>query len=206
MNGPASWPAPVEVTLLGSTGSIGTQALEVIASHPGHFRVRGLAAGGGHPQLLADQAARFGVDVVATAGDATPLVDALRERHPALALHGPQILSGDAAATQLAAAFPSAVVLNGITGGVGLEPTLAALRAGSTLALAMKAAAQDATRAAEATAPLRPKKGRARPLAERSIGSPDPGAVSFALVMSAIAEEVALWAGDAPRLGGGEAQ
>ncbi len=128
----------MEVTLLGSTGSIGTQALEVIASHPGHFRVRGLAAGGGHPQLLADQAARFGVDVVATAGDATPLVDALRERHPALALHGPQILSGDAAATQLAAAFPSAVVLNGITGGVGLEPTLAALRAGSTLALANK--------------------------------------------------------------------
>ena len=59
MNGPASWPAPVEVTLLGSTGSIGTQALEVIASHPGHFRVRGLAAGGGHPQLLADQAANI---------------------------------------------------------------------------------------------------------------------------------------------------
>jgi dihydroxyacetone kinase len=87
-----------------------------------------------------------------------------------------------------------------------VERLKAEVESGCTLALAIKAAAQDATRAAEATAPLRPKKGRARPLAERSIGRPDPGAVSFALVMSAIAEEVALWAGDVPRLGGGEAQ
>ena len=89
-----------------------------------------------------------------------------------------------------------------------LHPFVERLRAevgrGCTLALAIKAAAQDATRAAEATAPLRPKKGRARPLAERSIGSPDPGAVSFALVVSALAEEAALWAGDGPRLGGGD--
>lgn len=129
---------PIEVTVLGSTGSIGTQALEVIAAHPGRFRVRALAAGGAHPELLADQAARFGVEVVACAGDATPMREALRERHRALAVGGPEILSGPDAATQVAAAFPTAVVLNGITGGVGLEPTLAALRAGSRLALANK--------------------------------------------------------------------
>lgn len=130
--------SPVEVVVLGSTGSIGTQALDVIASHPGLFRVRGLAAGGSHPELLADQAQRFGVDVLATAGDATPVAEALSERHRAFAVRGPEILSGAEAATRLAGAFPSAVVLNGITGGVGLGPTLAALRAGSRLALANK--------------------------------------------------------------------
>lgn len=129
---------PTDVVILGSTGSIGTQALDVIASHPGRFRVRGLAAGSSHPELLADQAVRFGVEALATSGDAEPVVDALEERHGARAVRGPRILHGADAATQLAGAFPGAVVLNGITGGVGLEPTLAALRAGSTLALANK--------------------------------------------------------------------
>lgn len=132
---------PRDVVLLGSTGSIGTQALDVIAFHPGRFRVRGLAAGGGHLERLADQTARWRPEVVAlAAGTPSSLRQLLGARHPGLAGEGyhPEILAGPQAATQLAGSFPRATVLNGITGGVGLEPTLAALRAGATLALANK--------------------------------------------------------------------
>ncbi len=52
---------PTRVLILGSTGSIGVQALEVIAEHPDRFEVAGLGAGGSNPDLLADQAAAFGV-------------------------------------------------------------------------------------------------------------------------------------------------
>ena len=58
------------VVLLGSTGSIGTQALDVVRSHPDRFVVSGLAAGGGRPELLAAQAAEFGVATVAVADPA----------------------------------------------------------------------------------------------------------------------------------------
>ena len=51
--------------LLGSTGSIGTQAADVIRRHPDRFRIAGLAAGGGNPGLLASQAIEFGAEVVA---------------------------------------------------------------------------------------------------------------------------------------------
>lgn len=130
--------APRDVVLLGSTGSIGTQALEVIDSHPGRFRVRALAAGGAHPELLADQVAAHDVAVVALAsGSVAHFLEVLAHRHPGLA-RTPEVLSGADAATQVAGAFPDSVVLNGITGGVGLGPTLAALASGATLALANK--------------------------------------------------------------------
>ena len=58
---------PREVVILGSTGSIGTQALDIIRRNPGRFRVVALAAGGGHPDVLASQAAEFGVAAVAVA-------------------------------------------------------------------------------------------------------------------------------------------
>ena len=58
------------MVILGSTGSIGTQALDIVRRNPGRFRVVGLAAGGGNPGLLARQAAEFGVDVVAVADSA----------------------------------------------------------------------------------------------------------------------------------------
>ncbi|MGH3197107.1 MAG: 1-deoxy-D-xylulose-5-phosphate reductoisomerase [Streptosporangiaceae bacterium] len=61
---------PREVVILGSTGSIGTQALDIIRRHPGRFRVVALAAGGGHPDVLARQAAEFGVAAVAVASPA----------------------------------------------------------------------------------------------------------------------------------------
>jgi len=123
-----------DVVILGSTGSIGTQALDVVRRNRDRFTVSVLAAGGGDVAALASQAAEFGVDVVAVADPARE--PALRE---ALAAHGitPKVLAGPDAATE-AAALPTDVVLNGMTGSIGLRPTLAALQAGSTLALANK--------------------------------------------------------------------
>ncbi|WP_138315368.1 1-deoxy-D-xylulose-5-phosphate reductoisomerase [Rhodoluna limnophila] len=98
------------VIILGSTGSIGTQALEVVAANPDRFEVVGLAAGTNR-ELLAEQASKFGVKyAVLGAEDATKLV-----------------LDTDAD-----------VVINGITGSIGLAPTLATLNSGKTLALANK--------------------------------------------------------------------
>jgi 1-deoxy-D-xylulose-5-phosphate reductoisomerase len=130
-----------EIVVLGSTGSIGTQAADIIRRNPGRFRLAGLAAGGGNPGLLADQAIEFGADVVAVASEnAAPAVrDALR----AVAARGgasrplPKVLAGPAAVAE-AAAWPCDVVLNAVTGSVGLAATLAALEAGRTLALANK--------------------------------------------------------------------
>jgi 1-deoxy-D-xylulose-5-phosphate reductoisomerase len=53
------------IVVLGSTGSVGTQALDIVRQHPGRFRVAGLAAGGGRPELLARQALECGAEVVA---------------------------------------------------------------------------------------------------------------------------------------------
>jgi 1-deoxy-D-xylulose-5-phosphate reductoisomerase len=123
-----------DVVILGSTGSIGTQALDVVRRNREHFGVSALAAGGGDVATLAAQAAEFDVDVVAVADPARE--PALRE---ALARLGasPKVLAGPDAATDTAA-LPTDVVLNGMTGSIGLRPTLAALTAGSTLALANK--------------------------------------------------------------------
>jgi 1-deoxy-D-xylulose-5-phosphate reductoisomerase len=99
-----------DVVVLGSTGSIGTQALDIVRANPDRFRVVGLTAGGSHRGLFDDQVAEF-----------------------APAFSG---LGADASAE--AASQPCDVVLNGITGAVGLGATLAALDAGNTLALANK--------------------------------------------------------------------
>jgi 1-deoxy-D-xylulose-5-phosphate reductoisomerase len=133
-----------DVVILGSTGSIGTQALEVIAARPGEFRVVGLAAGGGQVQLLARQALETGAEVVAV-HQATAVQDLQLAFYAEASKRGwatgdtrlPKILAGPDAATDVAGLVCD-VVLNGITGSAGLRPTLAALRAGSTLALANK--------------------------------------------------------------------
>jgi 1-deoxy-D-xylulose 5-phosphate reductoisomerase len=133
------------VVILGSTGSIGTQALDIARRNPARFRVAALAAGGGNPGLLASQAREFGVAAVAVADPAAaPAVEeALKEQFsvtspadsPAPRLPG--VLAGPDAVSQLAA-WPCDVVLNGVTGAAGLRATLAALDAGRTLALANK--------------------------------------------------------------------
>lgn len=129
------------VTLLGSTGSIGTQAIDVVTRHPDRFRVTGISAGGADPELIARQAVALGVTTVAVADpDAAAAVFAGVARASAEAgirQVGVELLVGPDAATELAGRGAD-VVLNGITGSVGLGPTLAALRAGSTLALANK--------------------------------------------------------------------
>ena len=133
------------MVILGSTGSIGTQALDIARRNPDRFRVTALAAGGGAPGLLARQAAEFGVAAVAVADpSAVPAVEAaLREElsgtYPAgsPAPRFPDVLAGPEAVSRLAA-WPCDVVLNGVTGAAGLRATLAALEAGRTLALANK--------------------------------------------------------------------
>jgi 1-deoxy-D-xylulose-5-phosphate reductoisomerase len=123
-----------DVVLLGSTGSIGTQALDVIGRNRSAFRVVALAAGGGRPELLAAQALEFGVRTVAVPDDvaAGAVRAALGARASEVA-----IIAGPDSATQIAG-LPADVVLNGMTGAAGLRPTLAALEAGTTLALANK--------------------------------------------------------------------
>ncbi len=99
-----------DVIILGSTGSIGTQTLDVVRANPDRFRVVGIAAGSN--RLLAHaQAEEFGIEHVAFGADE---------------------------ATQLVQSVRADVVVNGITGAVGLEPTLAVLASGATLALANK--------------------------------------------------------------------
>jgi 1-deoxy-D-xylulose-5-phosphate reductoisomerase len=132
------------VVILGSTGSIGTQALEVVAEHPDEFRVVGLAAGGGQIELLAQQALDTGARMVAVSR-ATTVQDLQLALYGEASRRGwaegkvqlPRILAGPEAAAELAAT-PCDVVLNGITGSTGLAATLAALQAGRILALANK--------------------------------------------------------------------
>jgi 1-deoxy-D-xylulose-5-phosphate reductoisomerase len=124
------------VLVLGSTGSVGTQALELIGDNPGRFTVAGLAAGGGDLDLVARQIRAFGVRRVAIADRDAAAV--LRRDLPGTGLQGVEVSSGPGAAAELAATGGADVVLNAITGSVGLGPTLAALQAGATLALANK--------------------------------------------------------------------
>ena len=98
------------VIILGSTGSIGTQALEVIAANPDRFEVVGLAAGQ-NTELLEQQKSQFKVS---------------------------NAVQGAEAATKLVENTDADVVINGITGSIGLAPTLATLNSGKTLALANK--------------------------------------------------------------------
>ena len=130
-----------DVVLLGSTGSIGTQAEDVVARNPDRFRAVALAAGGAAPRALADQAVRLEVQTVAVAREESvaPLEEALSAAAESAGRRGwfPEVLAGPDAAVEVAAR-PADVVLNGMAGSVGLRPTLAALAAGSTLALANK--------------------------------------------------------------------
>jgi 1-deoxy-D-xylulose-5-phosphate reductoisomerase len=133
-----------DVVILGSTGSIGTQALEVVAEHPDQFRVVGLAAGGSQIPLLARQVLDTGAQTVAVSR-ATTVQDLQLALYGEASRRGwaegkvrlPRIVAGPEAAAELAA-LPCDVVLNGITGSTGLAATLAALRAGRILALANK--------------------------------------------------------------------
>jgi 1-deoxy-D-xylulose-5-phosphate reductoisomerase len=126
------------IVLLGSTGSIGTQALEVIGKAGEQFTVTALAAGGANLELLAEQALHWQVGHV---GVSTPAAaEELRQRLAAALPVGqqlPEVVSGPDATAELAA-LDCDVVLNGVAGAQGLRATLAALQAGRTVALANK--------------------------------------------------------------------
>ena len=133
------------MVILGSTGSIGTQALDIARRNPGRFRVAALAAGGGNPELLARQAVEFGVPVVAVADEAAArsVEEAISSSRTAAVSGAPgspreiTVLAGVDAVCHLAG-LECDIVLNGVTGAAGLRATLAALDAGRTLALANK--------------------------------------------------------------------
>ncbi len=127
-----------QLVILGATGSIGTQALDVVRRNQDRFEIVGLGAAGANPELLGRQAAEFGASSVAVADETS--ADAVLAAWKQAASPGavtPQILAGAGAAEQLAS-LPVHTVLNGMTGSIGLRPTLAALAAGNTLALANK--------------------------------------------------------------------
>jgi 1-deoxy-D-xylulose-5-phosphate reductoisomerase len=134
---------PRAVVILGSTGSIGTQALDVIRRNPDRFRVAGLAAGGGNPALLAQQAIEFGAGRVAVARPSaqadvrSALAAAAASADNTAGQPIPEVIAGPEAMAQ-AATWPCDVVLNGVAGAVGLTATIAALDAGRMLALANK--------------------------------------------------------------------
>ena len=117
-----------ELVILGSTGSIGVQALEIVEANPDLFSVIAITSAGTHPQVVVDQAKKFKVKVVGVLNNA----ELIRE-----ALPGVQVIDGPHASTEIAA-ITCDVVLNAITGSIGLAPTLAALDAGNRVALANK--------------------------------------------------------------------
>ncbi|MBF0153130.1 MAG: 1-deoxy-D-xylulose-5-phosphate reductoisomerase [Magnetococcales bacterium] len=120
------------IAILGSTGSIGVNTLEVVAANPDRFRIVALAAGG-NARLLASQARQFHPEVVAVA-DADAAVWLTRE----LADEPVRVLAGRQGVMEVAAWESVALVVSAIVGGAGLPPTLAAVRAGKDIALANK--------------------------------------------------------------------
>src|ERR1044072_376949 len=133
-----------DLVLLGSTGSIGTQAIDIVRRNPDRFRVVALGAGGGNVELLAQQALELSVEAVGVARASVVqdlqlafYAEAQRRGWASGDFQLPKIVAGPTAMTELAR-WPCDVVLSGVVGSLGLAPTLAALRTGRTLALANK--------------------------------------------------------------------
>jgi 1-deoxy-D-xylulose-5-phosphate reductoisomerase len=117
-----------DLVILGSTGSIGVQALEIVEANPSLFRVVAITAAGSNTDLLIAQAKKFNVPVIGVTKNADQIEAALPNS---------TVIDGPLASTEIAA-ITCDVVLNGITGSIGLGPTLAALRVGNRVALANK--------------------------------------------------------------------
>jgi 1-deoxy-D-xylulose-5-phosphate reductoisomerase len=122
------------LAILGSTGSIGTQALDVVRHHPERFKVVGLSATGANQDLLAGQIREFLPPLVAIADENS--AEDLKAKLSGI--RGVDILVGPEAAETVASDTDADIVLNALVGAAGLSPTLAALTSGKTLALANK--------------------------------------------------------------------
>lgn len=129
-----AWDGPKPISIVGSTGSIGTQTLDIVAENPDVFRVVALAAGS-NVTLLADQVKRFKPDLVAVRNEA--LINELREAI-ADAEHKPEIIPGEEGVVEVARHPDAATVVTGIVGCAGLKPTVAAIESGKDIALANK--------------------------------------------------------------------
>jgi 1-deoxy-D-xylulose-5-phosphate reductoisomerase len=121
------------ITVLGSTGSVGRRTLELVTEFPEGFRVVGLAARGSNLALLTEQ-------IRAHRPAAVALLErtAVDELARALPAPRPELLAGPEGLAALAVEAPADIVLSALVGGAGLLPTLAAIRAGRTVALANK--------------------------------------------------------------------
>ena len=117
-----------DLVILGSTGSIGVQALEIVEANPSLFRVVAITSAGNNPNLIIEQANKFKVPVIGVTKGAELIKSALP---------GATVIDGAGASTEIAA-ITCDVVLNAITGSIGLAPTLAALKVGNRVALANK--------------------------------------------------------------------
>lgn len=126
--------APKAITILGSTGSIGTQTLDIVTSHPDKFRVVGLSAGR-NIELLSQQIRTFKPEIVATSEP-----DKVAELQEAIASldNPPKIVAGKEGVAQVARYGDAETVVTGIVGCAGLLPTIAAIEAGKDIALANK--------------------------------------------------------------------
>lgn len=122
------------ITLLGSTGSIGTQTLDIVAQHPDQFRVVGLAAGN-NVEMLIQQIRKFRPSIAAIcAPEKLPILqDGIKDLD-----YKPILLAGEAGIIEVAAYGDSESVVTGIVGCAGLLPTIAAIKAGKNIALANK--------------------------------------------------------------------
>jgi len=117
-----------DLVILGSTGSIGVQALEIVEANPSLFRVVAITSAGNNLDLVIEQARKFKVPVIGLTNGADQIKSALPDV---------TVIDGPGASTEIAA-ITCDVVLNGITGSIGLAPTLAALKVGNRVALANK--------------------------------------------------------------------
>ncbi|XP_043806057.1 1-deoxy-D-xylulose 5-phosphate reductoisomerase, chloroplastic isoform X3 [Manihot esculenta] len=132
--GRKTWDGPKPISIVGSTGSIGTQTLDIVAENPDKFRVVALAAGS-NVTLLADQVKTFKPQLVAVRNES--VVDELKE---ALAdvEEKPEIIPGEEGVVEVARHPDAVSVVTGIVGCAGLKPTVAAIEAGKDICLANK--------------------------------------------------------------------
>lgn len=120
------------IIILGSTGSIGTNTLDIVHRYPDEFRVVGLTAGN-NIEKLEEQIRAFAPRVVAVSQE--PAAATLRQRCAGLPV---EILSGESGIAQVASLTEAELVISAIVGAAGLVPTLTAIRSGKHIALANK--------------------------------------------------------------------
>jgi 1-deoxy-D-xylulose-5-phosphate reductoisomerase len=129
-----TWEGPKPISIVGCTGSIGTQTLDIVAENPDKFRVVALAAGS-NITLLVDQVKRFKPQLVAVRNESliAELEEALKDVD-----QKPEIIPGEQGIIEVARHPDAVTVVTGIVGCAGLKPTVAAIEAGKDIALANK--------------------------------------------------------------------